>query len=153
MSLNYVLDQVSTLESFLVGIVNYFERQVRGIESKNDNLGDFLPAITLVEEWLKQKPELRASSTAKNDYEQKFNQIIKNAMEGLLEPYGDLLKKFGYYQTRNYADKLLRAYRVILEEIIPKKAVYFSGNYPEDGLQFAIKNSKSLLKTHFFKEI
>jgi len=73
MSLNYVLDQVSILESFMVGIINYFERQVRGIESKNDNLGDFLPAITLVEEWLKQEPELRAAISAKNDYEQKFN--------------------------------------------------------------------------------
>jgi hypothetical protein len=46
----------------------------------------------LVEEWLKHSPEQRDDPVARNDYEQKFNKIIKTAMEGLLEPYGDLLK-------------------------------------------------------------
>jgi len=72
-------------------------------------------------------------------------------MEGLLEPYGDLLKEFGVFQTKNNIEKLLNSFRVLIEEIISNKDAYFNGNYPEDGLQDAIDSSKILVKNHFFK--
>lgn len=88
----YVLDQVAPLEGFMVGIIEYFEWSVRGKTIPKTHLPQFMPAITLVEDWMKHDVELRLNTVEKAEYEQQFTKLVKVGMEGLLEPYGDLLK-------------------------------------------------------------
>lgn len=53
MALYYLLDQVSTLEIFMIGILEYFELKAKGYKIPEDYLGPFLANIHLVENYMK----------------------------------------------------------------------------------------------------
>ena len=54
----------------------------------------------------------------KAEYEAKFTKLVKSGMEGLLEPYGEMLKQYGYYQTKHNIERLCLAFRELLETIV-----------------------------------
>ena len=51
MALYNVLDQATILESFLVGVIEYFEWKYQEIAIPETHLGNFMPMVKLVEEW------------------------------------------------------------------------------------------------------
>lgn len=78
---------------------------------------------------------------------------MNTAMSGLLEPYGDLVKVLGYFQTKATVERMLKAFREVLQTSIENKNNLFSGNYPEPAMQKALDESKILLKNHYFKQV
>ena len=103
---------------------------------------------------MKLPKEVRLQSIAHEDYIKRFTSHFNQMMEGLLEPYGDNLKQFGPYQTKEGFKRLILAFRELLEIIEPRKDFYFDGkNFPERGIQPAIDKSSRLLKGEYLKKI
>ena len=66
-------------------------------------------------------------------------------MQGLLKPKGKLLKLYGYIPTVNTVYKVTESFIDLLEKIIPKKDIYFNGEYP----QMVLEDSKRLIKSTY----
>lgn len=78
---------------------------------------------------------------------------MNNAMSGLLEPYGELIRELGYFQTKVSIEKMVKAFREVLELSIRDKKKLFNGQYADTAMQDAIDKSKLLLKNHYFKQV
>ena len=64
MALYNVLDQAAILESFLIGVIEYEEWNSKEIPIPETHLGNFMPAVTLVEEWFSKSEEARSAPGA-----------------------------------------------------------------------------------------
>ena len=126
MALHYFLDQVFVLESFTAGIIRYFEWTALGKPIPEDHLRNFMPCIEIVEEWMKNDEHVRQSDYKKRrEYESKFKNQMKKSMEGLLEPYGSMLSKVGFFNTMKTMDTMETCFFDLIEKIISRKDHYF----------------------------
>ena len=80
MSLYSVLDQAAILESFLAGIIEYFEWTYQQVPIPETHLGNFMPVVTLVEDWFKKDEKSRSKLGASTEYQDEFDRILKHAM-------------------------------------------------------------------------
>ena len=86
----------------------------------------FKPVVLHVEEWIYNESNVNPRTLEEfTEYVFEFNSLIKKAMNGLLEPYGNLLNHYGYFRTKNQIELLCIAYRELLEKIIPAREYYF----------------------------
>ena len=74
-------------------------------------------------------------------YTNKFEYLFKKAMQGLLEPYGDLATVLGEFKLKELRRNLCDAFRELLEASIPVHEVYFGDEYPTEDMQAAIDRS------------
>ena len=126
MALYYFLDQIFVLESFTVGIIRYFEWKASGEPIPENHLRNFMPCIAIVEEWMEIDEHVRHSDSKKRgEYESKFKTQMKKSMEGLLEPYGSMLSKSGFFNTMKTLDTMETCFFDLLEKIISRKDHYF----------------------------
>lgn len=66
-------------------------------------------------------------------------------MQGLLKPKGKLIKLYGQNPTMVSAYRVTESFIDLLEKIIPKKDIYFRGEYPE----IVLEDSKRLIKSTY----
>ena len=97
MALVYVLDQVAQLESFVSALIKQFEIGTKRTVTLADHIPSFQPAINTVMNWSQAKQETRMNEDESAHYKTAFCNHIKSAMDGLLEPYGELLQEYGYF--------------------------------------------------------
>ena len=96
-------------------------------------LGNFTDLINLVEEYFrvnKINGTVDEDADTFEEYEEKFDEIFKSSMDGLLEPRGTLLEEYHWYETFVDTEDMIKAFRKLLEKIIPNKGLFFGGNYP-----------------------
>ena len=61
----------------MVGIIKYFEWQHQGIAIPEGHLGNFMPCLKTVEEWMNLDEVTRQDAQAKMNYYDKFNLKMK----------------------------------------------------------------------------
>ena len=93
-----------------------------------------MPCIETVEEWMKLDDVSRQNAHEKMNYEDKFRSQMKNMMDGLLEPYGPMLAKLGFFNTMSNIENMISNFRLLLEKIIPNKDIYFTGQNKEEDV-------------------
>ena len=156
MALYNVLDQAAILESFLIGVIEYEEWNYKELPIPETHLGNFMPAVALVEDWIAKDEEARSKPGALIGYHRQFEGIIKHAMQGLLEPKGKLAEMFGSDQTLRHVYDLCETIHKLLESICKEKQTnpkYFSGKYSKQRREDALQVSKNLIKDKQYKQV
>ena len=110
----------------MVGIIRYFEWTALGKPIPEDHLRNFMPCIEIVEEWMKNDEHvIHYDYKKRREYEIKFKNQMKRSMVGLLEPYGSMLSKVGFFNTMQTIDTMEICFFNLLEKIISRKDHYF----------------------------
>ena len=128
LSLNFVLDQILTLDQLMVSIIHHFEAKAKG---DKDGLNQNIETLMAIVRKFKNAPNVGGLEKKRADFIVEFGKAVEQMTGNVLRTEERLVEVLGGQYILNGEKQVLNHLANILDQIFNREEDMFDGNYDE----------------------